>query len=141
MPQRPATAFSRSSRPGTAKGRPGKASRLRGMPEDEIPDDISEISDEEDTDSLRMARLEKLGIEQGKNLYHIVREEHELEKERLRMLSAVQPKKQAQLNRLFEQEREEASQRIMRVAAENEMVLLQEMALMAAADEPVFEDE
>ena len=28
-----------------------------------------------------MARLEKLRIEQGKNLYHIVREEQELEKE------------------------------------------------------------
>ena len=103
MPPRPATAISGSFRPGTAssKGRPGTAqSRLsRGIPEDGIPDDISEISGEDDVASLRMARMEKLRIEQGKNLYHIVREEQELEKERLRMLSAVQPKKVAHLNR------------------------------------------
>jgi hypothetical protein len=44
--------------------------------------------------------------------------------------------------RLFEHERFEASERIMRVAAENEMVLLQEMALAAAAVEPQYvEDE
>jgi len=42
---------------------------------------------------------------------------------------------------LFELERQEASERIMRVAAENEMVLLQEMALAAAAEEVQFEDE
>jgi hypothetical protein len=103
MPPRPATAISESFRPGTAssKGRPGTAqSRLsRGIPEDGIPDDISEISGEDDVASLRMAQMEKLRIEQGKNLYHIVREEQELEKERLRMLSAVQPNKVAHLNR------------------------------------------
>ena len=105
MPPRPATAISGSFRPGTAssKGRPGTAqSRLsRGIPEDGIPDDISEISGEDDVASLRMARMEKLRIEQGKNLYHIVREEQELEKERLRMLSAVQPNKVAHLNGLL----------------------------------------
>jgi hypothetical protein len=122
-----------------------------------------------------MARLEKLRIEQGKNLYHIVREEQELEKEassafpifdsqtetctacgrmlnngmtngfcawqRLKMLTAVQPGRVAHLNRLFEQERLDATERIMRLAAENEMVLLQEMARLAAADEPQFVDE
>ncbi len=125
--------------------------------------------------SLRMARLETLRIEQGKNLYHIVREEQELEKEassalhtifsqretrtacehmpnhgvtngfrarqRLKMLSAVQPGRVAHLNRLFEQERLDATERIMRLAAENEMVLLQEMARLAAADEPQFWDD
>ena len=127
--------------------------------------------------SLRMARLEKLRIEQGKNLYHIVREEQELEKEasaydtharartrtrlqrmrarthckidennlgmwqRLRMLAAIQPGKMAHLNRLFEQERMDATERIMRVAAENEMVLLQEMALVAADDETHLGDQ
>ena len=69
------------------------------MPEDGIPDDISEISGDEDAETLRMAHLEKLRIEQGKNLYHIVREEQELEKERLRMLAAVQPNKVGHLNR------------------------------------------
>lgn len=57
------------------------------------------------------------------------------------MLAAVQPRKVGHLNRLFEQERLEASDRIMRVAAENEMVLLQEMALVAAADEPQQDEE
>jgi hypothetical protein len=95
MPPRPATAISRSTRPGTANSR----SRLKGMPEDGIPDDISEISGDEDAETLRMAHLEKLRIEQGKNLYHIVREEQELEKERLRMLAAVQPNKVGHLNR------------------------------------------
>jgi hypothetical protein len=58
-----------------------------------------EVSEEDDVEILRMTRIEKLRIEQGKNLYHIVREEQELEKERLRMLSAVQPSKVAHLNR------------------------------------------
>lgn len=58
-----------------------------------------EVSEEDDVEILRMTRIEKLRIEQGRNLYHIVREEQELEKERLRMLSAVQPSKVAHLNR------------------------------------------
>lgn len=105
MPPRPATAISRSFRPGTAssKGRPGTAGSLRlkgSVPEDGIPDDMEEeVSEEDDVEILRMTRIEKLRIEQGKNLYHIVREEQELEKERLRMLSAVQPSKVAHLNR------------------------------------------
>ena len=57
------------------------------------------------------------------------------------MLAAIQPGKMAHLNRLFEQERLDATERIMRVAAENEMVLLQEMALVAAADETHFGDQ
>ena len=105
------------------------------MPEDGIPDDLSDIGIDDDPDSLRMASLETLRVELGKHLYQIVVEEQELEKERLRMLVAVHPNKKAHLNRLFEQEREEASQRIMRVAAENEMVILQEMALMSEAEE------
>lgn len=44
------------------------------------------------------------------------------------------------LSRLFEYERQEASERIMRVAAENEMVLLQEMALIAASEEQQVEE-
>ena len=137
---RPATAIARSGRPGTAhskRSRPGTASssRLRDMPEDGIPDDLSDIGIDDDPDSLRMASLETLRVELGKNLYQIVVEEQESEKERLRMLAAVHPNKKAHLNRLFEQEREEASQRIMRVAAENEMVILQEMALMSEAEE------
>ena len=43
--------------------------------------------------------------------------------------------------RLFEVERQEASERIIQVATENEMVLLQEMALAASAGEPHFEDD
>ena len=102
MTQRPATAATRSTRTGASNSgsRPGTASsRLKGMPEDGIPDDISDISEEDDAESLRMARLEKLRIEQGTNLYHIVQEEQVLEKERLRMLSAVHPNKVGHLNR------------------------------------------
>lgn len=101
VPPRPASALSRTTRPSTATSRSSRPStagrsRLQELPEDGIPDDIS---DEDDVGSQRFKRIERLRIEQGKNLYHIVREEQELEKERLRMLSAVQPKKVGHLNR------------------------------------------
>jgi len=106
-------------------------------------------------------RLEAIRVAQGRNLHAIVVDEQVMEEnrpcrrccccraripppdgrnrpqareaERQEMLGAVQPARRGTLARLFDHERAVAAERIMRLAAENEMVLLQEMALAASA--------
>ncbi|KAJ1478344.1 hypothetical protein T484DRAFT_1904777 [Baffinella frigidus] len=125
-------------RPGTAGSRrPGSA--LPRMPEegrDFLRDPLRQF-EEEDTAA---ERLEAMRIAQEKNLHRVVVDEQQKEGQRQEMLAAVQPAQRGTLARLFDHERAQATERIMRMAAENEMVLLQEMAMAASAIVPHEDD-
>jgi len=76
--------------------------------------------------------LDEVRRDQQRALLHIVREERAREDERTRMMEAVLPHRRKTLRALLDEERREASERIQRVAAENEMQMMHEMARIGA---------
>jgi len=80
--------------------------------------------------------MEVMREEHAASLLTIVRAEREREAERGAMLDAVLPSRRRTLELLFEKERRKASKNILKIASDNEVIILNEMAKLGGRTVP-----